>query len=129
MPGSETFSPFFAADIRTPFFSADVLKKFALIVMHLTAEEVGRVVVILLIQETRGDTVAQRVQYGKVRMKLGLKTTAFRRVSLEGTLCAMVRCTSSGCVGQDWELAKVALSCHIALDMLCQEMHEAWQLG
>ena len=27
---------------------------------------------------------------------------------------------------KDWELAKVALSCHMALDMLCQEMHEAW---
>ena len=26
---------------------------------------------------------------------------------------------------QEWELAKVALSCHMALDMLCQEMHEA----
>ena len=25
---------------------------------------------------------------------------------------------------QDWEVAKVALSCHIALDMLCQEMYE-----
>ena len=25
---------------------------------------------------------------------------------------------------QDWELAEVALSCHVALDMLCQEMHE-----
>ena len=25
---------------------------------------------------------------------------------------------------QDWEVAKVALSCHIALDMLCQELHE-----
>ena len=24
----------------------------------------------------------------------------------------------------DWEVAKVALTCHIALDMLCQEMHE-----
>ena len=30
---------------------------------------------------------------------------------------------------KDWELAKVALSCHVALDMLCQEMHEAWWLG
>ena len=28
---------------------------------------------------------------------------------------------------KDWELAKVALSCHMALDMVCQEMHEAWQ--
>ena len=26
---------------------------------------------------------------------------------------------------QDWELAK-ALSCHMALDTLCQEMKEAW---
>ena len=26
---------------------------------------------------------------------------------------------------QDWELAKVALSCHMALDMLCQEMYGA----
>ena len=30
---------------------------------------------------------------------------------------------------EDWELGSVALSCHIALDMLCQEMHEAWQVG
>ena len=29
--GSETFSPFFNADIRTPLFSADVLKKCTLI--------------------------------------------------------------------------------------------------
>ena len=26
---------------------------------------------------------------------------------------------------KDWELAKVALSCHMALDMLCQEVCEA----
>ena len=25
---------------------------------------------------------------------------------------------------RDWEVAKVALSCHIALDMLCQELHD-----
>ena len=25
---------------------------------------------------------------------------------------------------KDWEVAKVALSCHIAVDMLCQELHE-----
>ena len=25
---------------------------------------------------------------------------------------------------QDWEVAKVALGCHIALDMLCQELYE-----
>ena len=27
---------------------------------------------------------------------------------------------------EDWELARVVLSCHVALEMLCQEMHEAW---
>ena len=27
---------------------------------------------------------------------------------------------------EDGELARVALSCHIALNMLCQEMHQAW---
>ena len=27
---------------------------------------------------------------------------------------------------QDWELAKVALSCRMALDMLCQGMREGW---
>ena len=26
---------------------------------------------------------------------------------------------------KDWELTKVALGCHIAMHMLCQEMHEA----
>ena len=25
---------------------------------------------------------------------------------------------------QDWEVAKVGLSCHMALDMLCQELHD-----
>ena len=25
---------------------------------------------------------------------------------------------------RDWEFAKVALSCHMALDILCQEMYE-----
>ena len=27
---------------------------------------------------------------------------------------------------KDWELAKVALSCHMALEVLCQEMNEAF---
>ena len=36
---NDTFSPFFNADIRTPLFSADVLKKCALIALHVIAEE------------------------------------------------------------------------------------------
>ena len=84
-------------------------------------------VVEVLIWETRGDTVAQRVQYGKVRMKLGQRTKAFHWVFLAKTMCATVRCAASGCFGpgdkvslflEDWELARVALSCHVALDML-----------
>ena len=39
VPVGETFSLFFNADIRTPLFSADVLKKCALIALHLIAEE------------------------------------------------------------------------------------------
>ena len=39
MPGSETFSPFFAAEFRSFFFSADLLKKCALVALHLIAEE------------------------------------------------------------------------------------------
>ena len=93
MPGSEPFSAFFAADIRAPFFSADVLKKCALVGMHVMAAE-GRVE-----SKTCGDMVAQRVQFGKVRMKLGLTTKASHRVSLAKTMCATARCTSSGCMG------------------------------
>ena len=39
MLGSETFSAFFNADIRTSLFSADVLKNCALIAMHIIEEE------------------------------------------------------------------------------------------
>ena len=37
--GSENFSPFFNADIRTSFFSAGVLDRCALIALHSIAEE------------------------------------------------------------------------------------------
>ena len=56
-------------------------------------------VVKIRIEETCGHTVAQRVQCGKVTMKLDRRAKVFYRVFLERTLCAMVRCTSSGCVG------------------------------
>ena len=51
-------------------------------------EELDRVVVKLLIQETCGDTVAQRVQCGKVRMKFGLRTkNVSSGVSRENNVC------------------------------------------
>ena len=39
MPGRETCSPLFNAYIRTSSFSADVLKKCALMALHLIAQE------------------------------------------------------------------------------------------
>ena len=36
---SDTFNPFFNADIRTFLFSADVLKKCALFALHIIADE------------------------------------------------------------------------------------------
>ena len=33
-----------------------------------------------------------------------------------------------GLFHEDWEPARVALSCHLALDLLCQETQEAWWL-
>ena len=30
---------------------------------------------------------------------------------------------------KDWVLGRVATTCHIALDMLCQEKHEPWKLA
>ena len=81
--GSETVGPFLNADIRTPFSSADVLKKCALIALHLIAEK------------GRGgedgchapDLGVQRVQCGKVRAKPGQKTKACFQVTREGTVC------------------------------------------
>ena len=29
---------------------------------------------------------------------------------------------------EDCELARIAVSCHLAWDLLCQEMHDAWKL-
>ena len=68
---------------------------------------------------------------GRVKAKFGRKTKVCLPLALEETR----RCTSSGCMGLvarslfsckigSWQ--KVALSCHMALDMLCQEMHGAW---
>ena len=124
VPDSETFSFFINPDIHTPFFSTDVLKK----------KEDTEMDVIPLVWGTNGKWAVQRVQCGRVKAKLCRKTKVCLPVALEEATLATMRCTSSVCMGgdkislflQDWELAKVALSCHMALDMVCQEMHEAW---
>ena len=128
MPGSETFSPLLNADIRTSFSSADVLKKCALIALHLIAAE-GRGGEDGChspdLEGTNGSWAAQRVQCGRVKAKLGQRTKACLQVTLGKAMCATNRCMSLGCMGlvarslflKDWELAKVALTCHMALDM------------
>ena len=139
MPGSETVSPFLNADIRTPFFSADVLKRCALIALHLIAEE-GR----------GGEDGCHALDLGD---EWKLDCPKSQMCESEGDAWPEDESVSSsdsrenhvcndalhviGIYGpgdkislslflKDWELAKVALSCRMALDMLCQEMHEAW---
>ena len=98
--------------------------------MHL-----GQAVVSLLNWETCGDTVAERAWIGTATADRGPKVKAFLRPTFASTLWKALLCMLSGYVGQakrcpfswrDWELARVALSCHVALDVLCLEMHEAW---
>ena len=60
MLDSETFS-LHQSDIRTPLFSVDLLKKYALLALHVIAEE-GR---------DPGLGGCPKVQSGKVKAKLG----------------------------------------------------------
>ena len=87
-------------------------------------QEAEKMDVMLLIWETRdnGNGAVQRAQCGKLMAKPGQKTKACLQL-LEKAMCATMRCTSSGCIGpggkisvflKEWELAKVALSCHMA---------------
>ena len=59
-----------------------------------------------------------------MKAKLGRKTKVCLLIALGKAMCAKMRCKISLFL-EDWELAKVAFSCHMALDMLCQQMNEA----
>ena len=119
-----------------PLFSADVLNKCALLALHIIAEE-GR------------DGDGFQVPGLEDEWKMGCPKIPMREsegeawsededassgASREGNTCNdalhVVGLHGLGdkiCLFlQDWELAKVALSCHMALDTLCQEMHEVW---
>ena len=99
VPGRETFSPFFNADIRTLLFSADVLRKCALVALHVIAEgrDGGACRVPGLGDEW--EWVAQRVHCGKVRAKLGRKTKVCLLMAPGKAMCTTMRCTSSGSTG------------------------------
>ena len=139
MSDGETFSPFINADIHTLFFSVDVFNECALIAMHLIAEE------------ERGGEVACRAPGLGEEWKMGCPTSPVwesgdeawsedESVSSGGSREGNVGNDAWHVIGlyvlgdkislflQDWGLAKVALSCHMALDMLCQEMNGPWWL-
>ena len=81
----ETFSPFLDADIRTSFFSAEVLKKCALVALHIITEEGegGEDGCHAPDLGASGKWATQRVQCGRVRAKLGQKTNACLQVFFE----------------------------------------------
>ena len=123
-----------------PFFSADVLKKCAQIAIALNCGRSKRWrewlwnfwfrkhVEIWLFKKSNVGQRGWSVVWGRKRF--------FKWFSREQ---CVQRCASRHRVVwawwqglslllKEWELARVALSCHIALDMLCQEMREAWWL-
>ena len=119
VPDSETFSPFINPDIRTPFFSAPRLAHNGR--RRKRWRQMGSP------KSPRWESEGKAWSEDE-----GASTNASR----EGNVC--MRCTS-GCMGpmtrslcffscRIWELAKVAQRCHMGLDMLCQEMREAWQM-
>ena len=100
--------------------------------------KLDQAVVSLLTWETCGGAVSQKAEIGTATANRGPKVKAFLRPifraqcgepCVEGYRTKLVRRKGvpfSGGLGT-WE--GVALSCHVALDTLCQEMHEAWWLG
>ena len=80
------------------------------------------------------DHMAKQRWGGRVMAKLGRRTKVCLPVTREGNvgdeaLHVIGLYGPGGKIAfflQDWELAKVALSCHMAVDMLCQEIHGAW---
>ena len=122
------FGPLFNADICTPLFSADLLKKCALLALHIIAEE-GR----------DGDGfqvpgLGDERKMGRPKSPMwesegeawSEDEDASSTASREGNVCHdalhVVGLHGPGdkisLFLQDWVFLK--------LDMLCQEMHEAW---
>ena len=135
--GSGTFSPLFNADICSSLFSADVLKKCALIALHMIAEE-GRDEEVGCCAPGLGDEWKMGCPKSPMWESEGESWSEDESVSSggsrEGNVCnealhVIGLCGPGEKISlflKDLELAKVVLSCRMALDMLCQEMHEPW---
>ena len=108
----ETFSPVFNADMRTLLFSANVLKK-------CVAEHGFQV-------PGLGDEWKRESEGAALSEDENASSSGSR----EGNVCndplhVIGLCGPGDKISlfwEDWEVAKVALTCHIALDMLCQEL-------
>ena len=133
VPGSETFSPFFNADSRTPFFAADVLKECALAALHVIAEA-GRDGKIGCRAPGLGDEWKMGCPKSPMWESEGAARSEEESVSSSGSREGNVSNEALHVISlhgpgdkislffKDWELANVTLSCHMALDMLCQDM-------
>ena len=96
-----TFSPFINPGIRLSFFSADVLKKCALIALHVKAEE-GRGWDGFQVPELGEEWKMGRPKSPKWESD-GEAWSEDESVSSDGSqkgnMCKKTRCTSSGCMG------------------------------
>ena len=119
----------------SPFFSADVLMKCALIALEGKGGEDG------CHAPGLGDEWKMGCPKSPMWESEGEVWSEDESVSSSGSRESTVCNDALHVIGlygpggkispflQDWELAKVALSCHLALDRLCQEMHAAWLSG
>ena len=95
--------------------------------------ELDQAVVSLPMLETCGDTVARKALTGTATFcVVDWKRRHFFHRSSANTTWTALPCMLSGWIGlakrcpllqENCEFARVVLSCHVAMDMLCQEMH------
>ena len=134
-PSNETVSLFINPGIRFAFFSADILKKCAPTALHVMAEEGrnGEGCHVPELREER-DMGCPKSPMWESGDEAWSEDESVLPMGHEKAMGTTMRCTSSGCMGlvarslfsfRIGKLAKVALSCHMALDMLCQEVDEA----
>ena len=69
---------------------------------------------------------AQKVWFGVATALKGKEVRILHPKSIASTMSIISPLKSLGRIGQeDWEVGRVASSCHLSLDLLCQEMWDA----
>ena len=90
----------------------------------------GRTVILLLNYEICGGVAARRVLFGAAVALTGqeVRVRLLLRITRATSITSLLKSLSGEVVShflEDWELGRVALSCHTAVDLLCQEMRGA----